>query len=149
MSKDSKQEISVEEGNRLIFFFMGAREMSSHTNPKGIKTILSAQLDDLYVKDFERELKYHSSWDWLMPVVEKIEGTCHEHHGYFGVYISANTCTIQATKLRTDQPLASPPHYYDEQISGTKIKATWLAVIQFIQWYQSQAKAERFLNKQI
>lgn len=22
---------------------------------------------------FEKELKFHSSWDWLMPVIEKIE----------------------------------------------------------------------------
>lgn len=48
MSKE--QSLSVEDGNRLIAEFM--------ENPQVI-------LVDL--------LEYHSSWDWLMPVVDKLK----------------------------------------------------------------------------
>lgn len=45
----------MKEDNKLIAKFMS----NNAVNSPHLKT--------------ERELKYHSSWDWLMPVVEKIE----------------------------------------------------------------------------
>lgn len=83
------------------------------------------------------KMKYHTSWDWLMPVVEKIEAIKDNHHGHFAVYIGSNVCTIQATNLRTNKPMADPPHYYSEVVHDTKLSATWLAVIAFITWYSS------------
>jgi hypothetical protein len=82
-------------------------------------------------------LQFHASFDWLMPVVEKIERIYDDFHGYFGVYISSNSCTIQGTNLRTTP---DNPHYayHNEVTLNTKIESTWYAVVQFIKWYNTQ-----------
>lgn len=61
------------EGNVLIAFFMGAEEMSSSTTPQGVKTINSFQLGDIYCRSYDaaKQLKYHTSFDWLRPVFDK------------------------------------------------------------------------------
>ena len=56
------------ENNKLIAEFMGMKLGEDHTN------------DNMYYDDAENlhpptpinELKFNSSWDWLMPVIEKI-----------------------------------------------------------------------------
>lgn len=58
--------------------------------------------------DLDHPFLYNESWDYLMPVVEKIESIHDDHHGYFGVHIIS-----------------------------TKIKSTWYNVIQFINWYNT------------
>lgn len=81
--------------------------------------------------------EYHTSFDWLMSVVERIESTYDDFHGYFGVYISSNSCTIQGTNLRTTP---DNPHYayHNEVTLNTKIESTWYAVVQFIKWHNTQ-----------
>lgn len=88
-----------------------------------------------------REAKYHSSWDWLMPVVESIEATHMDFHGYFGVHISSNGCTIAGTRLNTG---FENPHYayFNDVVHESKLSATWNAIVQFIQWYNSQTPKE-------
>ena len=53
----------ILDGNRLISEFMG-------------EEVLPIRDRDLYPliksEDGLRQTKYHSSWDWLMPVIEKI-----------------------------------------------------------------------------
>lgn len=86
---------------------------------------------------WESNLKFHSSWDnWLMEVVAKIEATYDTFHGYFGVHIIANSCTISGTKLRLD---AENPHYayFNEVCAASKLEATVFAVDQFLDWYYS------------
>ncbi len=53
--------------NKLIADFMG---MTAHHQDKGCMIFMTPQghNDIVYVND----LKYHTSWDWLMTVVEKI-----------------------------------------------------------------------------
>ena len=75
-----------------------------------------------------------------MLVVEKIESIKDEHHGYFAVYIGANGCTIQGTKLRLDKPMANPPIYFNNVVLSTKLEATYQAVFNFIKWYNKQLK---------
>lgn len=111
----------IIEGNKAISEFMGIwgnRKGIDVTEPQG--------------------LKYHTSWDWLMPVVEKIESIHDEHHGYFGVHISSNGCTIQATNFRPDKPIPNPPHYFADYVYDTKILSTWMAVVGFIKWYNNE-----------
>lgn len=62
--------------NELIAEFMGVEEAY---NPNGNDWVLKTTTPDTY-GDTDilesckcNELQYHSSWDWLMPVVEKIE----------------------------------------------------------------------------
>ena len=85
---------------------------------KGNKLIL-----DLMEKEYNEEflLQYHLSWDWLMPVVEKIENL-----GYFCM-INKRTSIYTGTK---DQKISITT------IEGnTKILNTWKAIIAFIEWY--------------
>jgi len=64
------------ENNKLIAKFMGEKEvctgmyrLEQHKYLKRIPYEYGCE----EVCDFElSEMKYHSSWDWLMPVIEKI-----------------------------------------------------------------------------
>jgi hypothetical protein len=87
------------------------------------------------------ELHYHEMWDYLMPVVEKIESTHDDFHGYFGVHISSNGCTIAGTRLNTS---IENPHYayFNDITHETKLSSTWYAVIEFIKWYNQQSKVK-------
>jgi hypothetical protein len=82
----------------------------------------------------QNSLKFNSSWDWLMIVVEKIESIKDEHHGYFGVYINSNSCSIQGTNLKTDVKQI-PPIYYSNFVLNNKLQATYQAVVEFVKWY--------------
>jgi hypothetical protein len=67
-AKENGRMHSVD-ANRLIAEFMGWK---SRTNEEtNTQQFFLAQPDHWYLKD-ESELQYHTSWDWLMPVVEKI-----------------------------------------------------------------------------
>lgn len=65
------------------------------------------------------EGEYHTSWDWLMPVVEKIEKKKGVHF-----VISELGCDIYS---------------FGKHISNcreeTKILTVWQAVVEFIKWY--------------
>jgi hypothetical protein len=84
-----------------------------------------------------RKADYHSNWENLMPVVEKIEQIKDNYHGRFGVYIGSNTCTIQSTKFRSDKKIPKPPYYFNCVTLDTKINSTYLMVVRFIKWYNT------------
>lgn len=66
------------------------------------------------------EMKYHSSWEWLMPVVNKIES--------LQIRVAIDTKFIRI-------------HTYGEQIEfncevfGGKMNALWYSIIEFIKSY--------------
>lgn len=60
-------------------------------------------------------VKYHTSWDWLMPVVDKIEN-------YGAVTIIKNGCKIESI----DQEVTEG--------GSSTLEATYTAVIKFIQY---------------
>ena len=66
--------------------------------------------------------KYHSSWDWLMLVVEKIESLG------FTVFMLPHCIYIQSKK----EGVIVAPKYTD--IEGSKIESTYVAVVEFIKW---------------
>lgn len=76
----------------------------------------------------ETQLKYHSSWDWLMPVIEKIESL--DYIDY---------CQIQSTKTLGGV-------FYSTYISKTfnttsyesKIKSVYNAVIKAINYHNER-----------
>jgi hypothetical protein len=76
--------------------------------------------------------RYNASWNELMPVVEKIESLqydCGFGPVNFPVHISTDKVVIGE-------------HYYSDFADVTndqpKITATWLTVVDFIQWYNEQ-----------
>jgi hypothetical protein len=114
----------IERGNRMTRTEIGL----------GNKLIREFMNPDCY--KMPRAKPYNSSWDLLMLVVEKIEATQDDYHGYFAVIISSNGCVIQGTKLRTD-PENYHPAYFNQVYGETKLKATYAAVLQFLEWYNS------------
>ena len=109
----------ILEGNKLI------KDFYTNEHIRGqFGRILSAD-----------EYKYHFSWDWLMPVVEKINTT--ELNGEsFGVIIFGNYCHIndsenlifEVTRASINEPL---------------VYAVWKAVVQFIHFYNTQSKVNK------
>lgn len=98
------------EGNKLIAEFMGRNKAF---DPR----------DKIY--------QYHSSWDWLMPVVEKIETIRNKNGDYiFSIDTGRDYCLIYHNDFiqRTISV---------KSFSGSKIKSVWLAVVEFIKWYNS------------
>ena len=82
----------ILEGNKLIAEFMGGKEVDWFSE----RVIMIPYSDELTIHNYfgkakgymlDREIKYHSSWDWLMPVLDKIgyivypyynkKGRCH------------------------------------------------------------------------
>lgn len=111
------------EGNKLIAEFMGLR--------LGAAGDLINEDADCHVMG----TKYHSSWDdWLMPVVEKIEKDVSKApYLGFTVRIVGNSCLISChEKNKQDGVIYQTPWGYRPL---TKIEAVWLAVVEFIKWY--------------
>lgn len=121
---------SVELGNEMIAEFMcGQRfEFMDEFDREcaGVKVN-----DSVYPLN---KLEYHSSWDWLMPVVEKIENS-----GTYSVEIDKYKCSITYVRLWNNKRLC-----YHEKIEKTKIEIVWLCVVEFIYWYNGKnAVSER------
>jgi len=76
------------------------------------------------------DLKYHSEWGWIMPVVEHIESinTGNKMH----------TVVIQHSQCEIFQESESGKKLLFFRESAKKITAVYLAVVAFIEWYQNQ-----------
>lgn len=95
-----KQE-EILTNNTLIAFFIGEHNIEVDGYVSRNKNIIS-------------RLKYHSSWDWLMPVVEKIFNITDE-----------DTRTFSGNSI------------FELGLSTTK-EIIYQAVIEFIKWYNTQ-----------
>ncbi len=72
-----------------------------------------------------KTLRYHISWDWLMPVVEKIESLLPDDSV---VIIESKDCTIPVIQ-----------DGFDIYVQGTyKHESVYLACVEFIKWYNKQ-----------
>ncbi len=115
------------ENNKLIAEFMGA-ELGNGTDDHPIVYIniptycgeqtLSASM-----------LKYHKRWDWLMPVIEKIENDI----GHAVVISQENVTIIEHDSKSNLNELI----YVDE---GSKLESVYKAVVDFIKWYNKSKK---------
>jgi hypothetical protein len=81
-------------------------------------------------------LKYHSSWDWLMPVVGKIESL---ENSRFGFTIDALHVIVTDYKGKGLEIIWV--HKFPDN-GDTKLSMTYDAVCQFIQWYNKQQSNE-------
>ena len=70
-------------------------------------------------------MKYHSSWDWLMPVVEKIEAL-EIGDTDMSVEIEGHNCLITLTHH---------DRYHKYVAHDSKINAVYASAVAFIQWY--------------
>lgn len=106
----------ILESNKLIAEFMGGKKDSGRTEWFYFSTI------GKYIR--ETDLDYNCSWDWIMPVVEKIDQIG------ASVIIGRMFCEIGYT-----DPLNQSKGFKVRIASGVKINAINGAVIDFIKWY--------------
>ena len=100
--------------NKLIAEFMGVYVITIDDVRKNKNPYISSA--DGYLED---DLKYHSSWDWLMPVVEK--------------------CLI------TDEPTEGHHCYINDSILTINIEVVYDRVVHFIKDYNTKRKDYEYL----
>ena len=106
----------ILENNKLIADFMGKNHQNLHS--------------------FIQQYEYHTSWDLLMPVVEKIEGL--DRLGGI-VTIIQGQCAITSRMAGDHTVMANKSHYMLMGAKG-KLLATYEAVVEFIKWYNTHNK---------
>lgn len=94
------------------------------------------------------QFRYDRSWDWIMPVVQKIESL-----GYGTEIVAAPgyECHISEGTTQGDGGKFFDSISYVEN-TATKIEAVYKAVVEFIKWYnttQPQQKSEPGLPSEI
>lgn len=116
----------IKKGNELIADFMG---LESFEDSRYGKLWTNPASDGIHAKT-AFDLKYQKSWDWLMPVVEKIAKM------KFRVKINSNhvdtSVIIQGVE---DSESVLNIMYYSRPI-----EAVYTAAVQFIKWYNEQSK---------
>ena len=101
------------ENNRLIAEFMGMKLNPENNMYKPLSGVIHKRGD---------ELLFHCSWDWLMPVVEKIDGLMlgkeNLSAGYYNSYLNEEGVERN-----------------DFLIFRLSKEGTYKEVIEFIKWY--------------
>ena len=97
--------------NKMIAEFMGY-------NLEVVNDEVYFTLDDMLETLSDEELHYHTDWNWLIGVVDKIESL-----GY-DVQIILDYCTI-----------TNGDYSEITQIGGNKIHNVYNACVEFIKWY--------------
>lgn len=116
--------LSIIENNKLIAEFLGrnGKINKSLYTWKGIDALLSGGWVPI------EQMKFHSDWNWLMQVVEKIE-SLHETNN---VLIGTNITYVQIhNKVINEQEIF-------KGVSNIKIEAVYNACVEFIKWYNEQ-----------
>tara|TARA_B110000977_G_C10706451_1_gene349481 strand:- start:214 stop:555 length:342 start_codon:yes stop_codon:yes gene_type:complete len=106
--------------NKLIAEFM---EFHRDTEDLYLIDNYNLRSENQFQATYVREMKFHSSWDWLMPVVEKIE-----NFGYEFIIVESR-CYV---KHNTDHSVEELFHI---ETIGSKLDTTYDAVVQFINQY--------------
>jgi len=111
--------------NKLIAEFMGAK-----FNDEGFAKITKITHNGAEVlKLKEDDFEYDFSWDWLMPVVEKIEDI-----ERIGVHIEGTYVSIKTDESGKDVEIVKG------KTSFSKLESTYNAIVQFIKFYNDQNK---------
>lgn len=136
------EQSEIIEGNKMIAVFMGAipckdwLDIDGYEHKDWYHTQWSNRLQEnleLYSYRYS-QLEYHSSWDWLMPVVEKIESL--DKLGGI-VTIQQGQCKITSRMLGDNSVYANKSNYMLMGAKG-KLFSTYEAVVEFIKWYNTQ-----------
>lgn len=107
--------------------------METIQNNIKLATFMNEKVDDQGMGGYDwDDLEYHCSWDWLMPVVEKVMELCSSNnperfcHKFFIGVTSINI------KMERNRVFTHIDQYYIEQ---TKMEAIYKAMVEFVEWY--------------
>ena len=128
---------NIIENNKLIAEFLNWEfdDLSETFETPFLKLVEPQAFGDeqfsCKLQDFE--LEFHSDWNWLMRVVEKIEKIPEKNDNWFNVTVGASCyCIIQDATGELSFEIIGD--------GRTKIEATYNACIEFIKWYNEQNK---------
>jgi hypothetical protein len=115
---------TIEDMNKLIAEFMGETITDSYNDERGIWVL---RKDKSHIK---AKVKYHESWDWLMPVCKKL----------FHLYLNGNLYEQGGSKTQ-------PVNLYWNDIEHAvgrlyDIEKAHAAVYNFIAWYNGLNKSK-------
>ena len=82
------------------------------------------------------DLKFHEEWNWLMPVVEKIED-----NGHKTVLAISDFSFKYYQNIITGTPLMKTTIDNPSKVMGQsniKIEAVWIAAVGFIKWHNQR-----------
>lgn len=123
----------MKNKNKLIAEFMlGQGLVKVSNNIYSTVNELDVPDDSLTVED----LQYHTSWEWLMPVVEKIETIQLPTPSMvkIKVEISGTSCRIHKGTWN-DNREGFISKYFQPDEKGSKTESTYKAIVEFIKWY--------------
>lgn len=144
----------ITQGNKLIHEFMGKevqerygqgesiyvikkrRMKKGYEIPDNVTTMPKEELDSITedvwynINDVFDGLKYNRSWDWLMPVVDKIESLS------FNVVIENHV----SLKKKPQCYIYNPAETFEGKPieRDKKIDAVYEAVLEFIDWHNNE-----------
>ena len=120
------EEKEVLEGNKLIAEFMGVAPVydDEYEMYQVIQVIEDVEDEQHFFTP--KEMLFHSDWNWLMEVVDKLD--------YLGAKV-----TIGRMKgdIEYIDPLNAENKVEVGIACGVKITAVYAAIVQFINWYNS------------
>lgn len=137
----TKEEII--QNNILIALFEGYKETGS-VHPYNAELGKTYRHKEKAGVLWGERFAYHLSWSWLMPVIEKIsriEYERQEEENGFGEMVTV----IETAYPRTFGMLNSegkPMFRFNRHqlfTAETLIEAAWLAVVDFVNWYNQQS----------
>lgn len=112
------------ENNKLIAEFMGLEYTKPYFKVEDESLMVVTEVKNGVISSmgymFEpTELKYHTSWDWLMPVVSKI---------------------LDITFSEEEKETSDSEHFYKIRDCIPNINYTYKAVVEFIKLYNKNKK---------
>lgn len=119
--------MNTAENNKLIAEFLGGYQYDNHDD-----FITFDETNNIFSNDTIslKNLKFHTDWNWLMEVVEKIESLGYSTELKF---IAGLGNTMFFISGGAEVPL-------NRRIFKTKIEAVYNACVTFIEWYNEQPK---------
>jgi len=126
----------ILEANTLIAIFMGAKPCKNFWNEDALmhQDWEHSEWSNRIQDNFEttaykpNQLEYHSSWDWLMPVVEKIAKDYD-----FNLWSTNDFWACNISR----QDVSVTEHPIGDMGGAEPIYCVYKAVIQFLTWYNN------------
>ena len=137
-TQNPQLNIPVVSGSALIADFLGWEKYEDGTTYKFPNLYPNHNIDDKentgWVSEQISNAEFHTRWDWLMPVVEKIEKEFTVKIIRYSDELS-NVCEIETTD---DEPLQITYIFGYDYDGITKINVVFDAIVDFVKWWNAR-----------
>lgn len=128
--------------NELIAKFMDLQRSNSIWSDD--EHAYTMKFSDCFKKIVPSEMKFHSSWDWLMPVIEKIAQHTYESYnesnGYKDIIVHDRAYPRTFGMIDNEGKWMVRINRQHLEQENTLIEAAYKSVIEFIKWFNDQPK---------